>query len=78
MRLAKLSEFRRLVYTPDSAPSERTLRARIRAGKVPGGKLDAGHYCVDLDAYDSATRLRRGLAERLSELERDPLLADLT
>jgi len=76
MRLAKLSEFRRLIYTPESAPSERTLRARIH--EIPGGTVEFGHYYVDLDEYARAMRMRDTLTGRLSELARDPLLADLT
>lgn len=77
MRLAKLSEFRRLIYTPASAPSDSTLRRRIDKGQVPGGTIQQGHYYVDLDEYDRATKLRARLTARLTELEHHPLLADL-
>ena len=66
MRLAKLSEFRRLVYTPDSAPAESTLRRRIDRGLIPGGTIQEGHYYVDLDEYDRAKNLRASLADRKS------------
>jgi hypothetical protein len=39
MRLAKLSEFRRLIYTTNSAPTLSTLRARIY--EIPGGTIHA-------------------------------------
>lgn len=78
MRLASLNEFRRLVYTPESAPAIKTLRARIRAGKLAGGRLDEdGHYYVDLDAYDRQHNLRAGILEKVRQLEADPLLAGL-
>lgn len=34
MRLMKISEFRRLIYAPESAPQLATLRARIRPAEV--------------------------------------------
>jgi len=77
MRLAKLSKFRDLIYADGSAPSLNTLRARIIAGQIPGGKVDAGHYYVDLDAFDKATHLRDNLAAEAAELKRDPLLEGL-
>lgn len=77
MRLAKLREFRRLVYTPSSAPSDTTLRRRIDKGLVPGGAIREGHYYVDLDEYDRATKLRARLAAQQAELARNPLLAGL-
>jgi len=75
MRLAKLSEFRRLVYTPGSAPSERALRARIH--QIPGGTVDLGRYYVDLDAYDRAKNLRQSIEQDLERLKNDPRLAGL-
>lgn len=77
MRLAKLSEFRQLVYTPASAPSDSTLRRRIDRGQVPGGTIQQGHYYVDLEEYDRATKLRAQLTARQAELARNPLLAGL-
>lgn len=77
MRLAKLSEFRRLIYAPGSAPKMQTLRRWIDAGKIPGGTIHVGRYYVDLDEFDRATNLRAGIAARLAELEKDPLLDGL-
>lgn len=75
MRLAKLSEFRSLVYTPESAPSLATLRARIKA--IPGGTMEHGHYYVDLDEYDRKTNLRAGIESEREELAKDLRLAGL-
>src|SRR5690606_3943267 len=69
---AKLSEFRRLLYTPDSAPALSTLRARIN--EIPGGMVLAGHYYVDLDEFDRVTKLRQKIDERRAELRAHPLL----
>lgn len=77
MRLAKLSEFRRLVYTPESAPCLNTLRARIDRNKLPGGRVEDGHYYVDLDEYDRANGLRASINAKLIELEKDLLLSGL-
>ena len=77
MRLAKLSEFRRLIYTPESAPTPETLRAQIDARKIPGGTVMNGRYFVDLDEFDRATNLRAGIAERQRERSRNPLLQGL-
>ncbi len=77
MRLAKLSEFRGLIYAPGSAPAMRTLRGWIDAGKIPGGTIHAGRYYVDLDEFDRATNLRASVAAKLAELEKDPLLDGL-
>ena len=77
MRLAKLSKFRDLIYAEGSAPSLNTLRARIVAGQIPGGKVDGGHYYVDLDEFDRATHLRARIAAEQAELARDPELASL-
>ena len=75
MRLANLSEFRRLFYTPDSAPSISTLRRRIR--KIAGGTVQDGHYYVDLDEYDRVHHLRATVVERQRQLAQDPRLAGL-
>lgn len=77
MRLANLNEFRRMVFTLESAPSVRTLRAQIDGGKIPGGMIQGGRYYVDLDAYDTATQLRAGLLARQRELSGNPLLQGL-
>lgn len=77
MRLASLNEFRGMVYTPESAPSLRTLRARVRAGKIAGGRTEGARYYVDLDEYDRAHQLRAAVGARQSELRRDELLARL-
>lgn len=77
MRLATLKAFRSLVYAPGSAPSARTLRKRIDAGHISGGRIEAGRYYVDLDEYDRHTSLRAGVAARLAELEKSPRLKDL-
>lgn len=70
MKLAKLSEFRQMMYTPKSAPSIKTLRSRIDAGKLPGGLIDSGHYYVDLDEYSRATNLQKNLEARRQDLEK--------
>lgn len=75
MRLTTLQKFRRIVYAPDSAPSLRTLRKRIR--EIPGGTIELGRYYVDLDEYDRRRNLRAGVAARVAELERNPLLESL-
>lgn len=75
MRLTKLSEFRRLVYLDGSAPSVRTLRARIH--EIPGGQVQLGHYYVDLDEYDRVTGYRTKLDKKREELRKDPRLASL-
>lgn len=77
MRLAKLSEFRRLVYAPGSAPSMRTLRGWIDAGQIPGGRIEHGLYWVDLDEYDVKTGLRAGILDQEKQLATDPLLDGL-
>ena len=75
MRLAKLREFRRLVYSPQSAPSLTTLRARI--WEIPGGTIQWGRYYVDLDEYDRATGLRAKLEASQRELAKNSLLEGL-
>jgi hypothetical protein len=76
MRLAKLTEFRRLVYTMDSAPALRTLRARIH--QIPGGTVQCGRYFVDLDEFDRVANLRAQLRDSQSRLAKHPLLEGLT
>lgn len=75
MRLAKLSEFRSLIYTTDSAPTLSTLRARIY--EIPGGTIQWGRYYVDLDEYERSTGLRAQIAVRQAELAKHPLLEHL-
>jgi hypothetical protein len=75
VRLATLTEFRRIVFTDDSAPAVATLRANI--GKIPGGTKMGGRYFVDLDRFDAETKLHQGLADRRRTLERDEDLAEL-
>jgi hypothetical protein len=75
MRLARLSEFRRLVYTPESAPRLETLRAHIH--EIPGGRVELGRYYVDLDEYDHQTHLRHRIDQQRTALAQDPLLEGL-
>jgi hypothetical protein len=75
MRLGKLTEFRSLVFTPDSAPTLATLRARI--DEIPGGTIQLGRYFVDLDEYDRATKLRASIDARQRELAAAPELQGL-
>lgn len=77
MRLANLSEFRSIIYTPNSAPSLSTLRRKIDAEKIPGGRKEDGRYFVDMDEYDVATNLRAGIIAKKAALADDPLLKDL-
>lgn len=75
MRLIKLSQFRRLVYAPGSAPSLATLRRRIY--EIPGGRRELGQYWVDLDEYEGIRDQRVQIANRERELAQDPLLKGL-
>lgn len=77
MRLVSIIEFRRLVYSPESAPCLNTLRNRIREKLIPGGRMDCGHYFIDMDEYDTATRMSQRLAERRQELSKRPELQGL-
>lgn len=77
MRLAKLSEFRRLYFTETSAPSPETLRAMIDRGEIPGGRKFGGRYFVDLDEFSRAVEAQESVAAELRELEADPLLEGL-
>lgn len=77
MRLAKLTEFRRLVYTPDSAPSVETLRRRIDRCQIPGGRKEGSRYWVDLDVFDSVTHFRAGLETKRRQLAAHPALEGL-
>lgn len=75
MRLANLKEFRRLIYTPDSAPALNTLRANIE--KIPGGQKRHGRYYVDLDTFDRETNLSRELTAKRERLSKSPVLEGL-
>jgi hypothetical protein len=75
MRLAKLSEFVSLYFTPDSAPSLDRLRENI--DEIPGGTKLRGHYYVDLDEFEEQTRARKSLEARITQLRQDPRLARL-
>ena len=77
MRLAKLSAFRRMIFTPGSAPAARELRAQIDRAEIPGGLKMAGLYYVDLDAFDEAMGLRRDNDREITALKKDPRLAGL-
>ncbi|MGH8269064.1 MAG: hypothetical protein ACRES1_03305 [Steroidobacteraceae bacterium] len=77
MRLAKISEFRRLMYAAGSAPQLATLRARIRQRRIPGGMVQGNQYYVDLDEFDRQTNLRQRVAAEASELARHPVLHGL-
>lgn len=77
MRLAKLSEFRRINYAPGSAPRPDTLRAWIDKGALPGGVKLNGRYYVDLDEFDRVTHARHSLAEKREQLKKHPLLEGL-
>jgi hypothetical protein len=77
MRLAKLSEYRRMVYAEGSAPSLNTLRALINRNQIPGGEIRHGHYYVDLDANDLATKMRSDLSARQAQITNDPDMAGL-
>ena len=75
MRLAKLGEYRKLFYTPDSAPTLATLRAQIHT--IPGGQIRNGRYYVDLDKLDAAENLHAAVLERQKQLAAHPLLEGL-
>lgn len=77
MRLAKLSKFREMIYAEGSAPSMNTLRARVNSKLIPGGRVEHGHYYVDLDEFDRATNYRERLAAEQAELASNPLVAGL-
>lgn len=77
MRLAKLSEYRRMIYAEGSAPSLNTLRSLIDRNQIPGGEKRHGRYFVDLDANDQATSLRADIAKRQIAIAKDPLMAGL-
>lgn len=75
MRLANLTEFRNLVFSPRSVPCLNTLRARIKT--IPGGALLHGRYYVDLDEFNRVTGLRADIENKLQTLTRNPRLDGL-
>ncbi len=78
MRLATLSEFRSLFYSPNSRPKLDTLRKRIDRGQITGGAKQAGRYYVDLDAFDAANDVLSKAQTRQSQLiHNEPGLRDL-
>lgn len=77
MRLAKLSEYRRIIYTLESAPTFHTLRSHIDAGKIPGGQVLHGRYFVDMDELDKATNLRANIIAQQKAIASHPLMEGL-
>lgn len=77
MRLAALSEFRELFYSPDSRPKLTTLRKRIDRGQIAGGCKQADRYYVDLDAFNAANDVLNKTQVRQAQLLETPGLADL-
>lgn len=77
MRLASLQEYRRLFFTPDSAPSCASLRAAIRGKRQLGGVILNGRYYVDLDELERQLGLQSTLRARKDELEQSPELQGL-
>lgn len=77
MRLASPKEFRSLVFTPATAPSERTVRANIAAKKYPGSIHIAGKPYVDLDVFDRETGLASELLATREALAKSPDLEGL-
>jgi hypothetical protein len=75
MRLARLSEFRRLIFTPESAPTLKTLRKHFDT--LPGATMLHGEHYIDLDEFDRVHGLSRDIAAKKAELERNPLLKGL-
>jgi hypothetical protein len=75
VRLAKLSEFRRLMYTPDSAPSMDTLRKHFK--DIPGATELHGQRYVDLDEFERVHGVRDVHTQRIAELKKDPRLKGL-
>lgn len=71
MRLAKLAQFREMVYAPGSAPALKTLRARIERGDLAGGTVDGGRYYVDLDEWERRTRMRQNAEADRNEIVRE-------
>jgi hypothetical protein len=74
VRLAKLSEYRDMVYAPGSRPTLDTLRRRIK--EIPGGRVELGRY-YDLDANDRVNKLLDAAHDKVDRLRNNPLLKDL-
>lgn len=55
MKLIALTEFRDVCLVGERKPDLRTLRIWTKAGKLPGGKVIAGNYFVDLDQLEAPT-----------------------
>ncbi|TKA91777.1 hypothetical protein FAZ79_00280 [Guyparkeria sp. SB14A] len=55
MKLADLSEFRRVVFTPGSAPDPRTLRKWFDEGRIEGARRIGDNRFVDLDEFTALT-----------------------
>ena len=63
-----LQAFRRREYHQDSRPSIRTLRTRVRDGKLPGGYIDCkGRYWVNLDVYRKAKSIDNRIKQLVGE-----------
>ena len=82
MRLAKLAEFRRLFFTPGSAPSLTILRRKF--AQIPGALVLQGTRYIDLDEFQRAITGVDPVQERVAEarrikaeIENDPLLKGL-
>jgi hypothetical protein len=75
VRLIKLVEFRRVVYSPESAPSMNTLRKKF--DHIPGATILHGQRYIDMDEFDRVHGLRAKVATRIAEIESDPLLKGL-
>jgi hypothetical protein len=77
VKLATLSEFRKHIFTPESAPSLSTLRRWVDRGALAGGRVTAGKYFVDLDKWDTEEADRRELVERMQKLAKSSVLKGL-
>ena len=75
VRLATLAVYRRMAYVDGCAPTLVTLRKRIK--DIPGGRIEAGRYYVDLDENDRVNGLRSDINARIARLEASPLLEGL-
>lgn len=77
MKLVKIREFKAMVFSECSAPSDSTLRRQIETGQIPGGTKHGSLYYVDMDEYNRATNLRANLAAQQAQLAQDPRLSGL-
>ena len=75
MRLAKLSEYRRLYFTPDSAPSMNTLRKKFES--IPGHIMLNGQRYIDLDEFERHAAVRSDHAAMQRERAKSPRLQGL-